>query len=182
MLYIFDGGDLSGKTSLAKEFANKVGIPYIKKDLEVLKYQNKAILAKDNIELIQKFFWNTIYPVGKKYDLVIDRSLLSSLVYSIIFDRKEDLSYIYKLFKSPDYSKEITLFFVTSTKESLTTRFYDRGEALFSLDELFLNQSIFEKVVNTINKDKELIITVNNNNGDNLSKIVESLIRDFYGK
>lgn len=183
MLYIFDGENLTGKTSIAKEFAHKLNIPYIKKDLSVLKYQNREILKKDNIELIQKFFWSTIYPVGIKYDIVIDRSILSSLAYSIIFNRKEDLGYIYALLKLENIDKFIKIFFIKTDKESLIQRYNDRGENLFSIDEIYNNQKVFEKVVKHITDtfNKFIITTVQNNNGDSINSITNSLI-NIYGK
>ena len=56
MIYIFEGSDLSGKTTLAEAFSKKNNIPLIKKRFDVLG-MSKEFLLTNLIEELQKFFW-----------------------------------------------------------------------------------------------------------------------------
>lgn len=167
MIHIFEGADLVGKTSLANKASSELGIPIIKKRFDVFK-NLKDLLERDDIETITEMFFESIFPLGVTYDFIIDRSLLSSLVYSKYFNRKVDLDYVYKYLFTPELNEHLNITLVIANEESMKTRFIDRGEKLFILKEILIIQDIYIKTSEYLNKtaNKEIIKTIWNNNAD----------------
>jgi thymidylate kinase len=161
LVFIFDGVDLSGKTTLAEEFSKAKGIPIIKKKLEIFKDFNRTFLQGDNIEAITKFFFESIAPLGEKYDFIIDRSLLSSIVYSKFFNRKFDFSYVYDYLIGPK-SFNVTLFHVTLDDASLKRRYQSRGEKFFSVEDLIQIRNLYCKTVEVLKEKGAQIQTIDN--------------------
>jgi thymidylate kinase len=163
MIYIFEGVDLVGKSSIAQAFADKYSIPLIKKRFDVLdEGQTRKFLSTSNIENIQKFFWLSIWPL-RKYDFVVDRALLSSLTYGTFFKREFDKSYIYDALKDED----VTVFFVHADKEIIEQRKAIRTEKLFNIDEIIKIQGMYFDVISVLleqNAIKNLEI-INNSYG-----------------
>lgn len=146
MLYIFEGADLSGKTYLAEGFAKEKGYPIIKKRLDILGV-DKNKLKDSEIERITHFFFESIFPLAKTSNLILDRGLLSSLVFSKFFDRKYDLEYVYKYFLDEEYAKYIKCFFIYTPNSILTKRIQIRDEKFFTLNEIELIQEQYQNTI-----------------------------------
>lgn len=164
MIYIYEGVDLTGKSTLSNKRALMMKIPIIKKKLEVFKTLNKEYLSTNQIEVMTQMFFESIYPLGVQYDFILDRSLLSSLVYSKYFKRTVNLDYVYKYLFDPDLSKNIKISLITSNNESLKNRFETRGEKLFTLDELLFIQGLYIDTAKTLIEGGCTIIQIIENN------------------
>jgi len=149
MIYIYEGVDLAGKSTLAERQSKISNIPIIKKKLEVFKHHKKGWLEGPEVELITQMFFESIFPLGVKYDFIMDRSLLSSLVYSKFFHREVKLDYIYEYLKG-EKSNSIHINYVHCSDKVLQERYLDRKEILFRFEELVTIQNIYHQVVKTL--------------------------------
>lgn len=172
MLYIFEGVDLVGKSTLAEMTGIKYDIPVIKKRFDVLKDgQQKEFLNTNTIESIQKFFWLSVFPLRKKYDIIIDRALLSSLVYGTFFNRVYDKGYIYEALADP----WVKVFFVFADAQSIKQRKEIRTEKFFGLEEVIRIQEIYFDVVEMLLKDEIKVNVINNSNGLDINANIPNL-------
>jgi hypothetical protein len=138
LIYIFDGPDLAGKTYLANKISELAGIPIVKKPFNLLKIQKDSLKSND-IELYTHFFWESLYPVGSYYPLIYDRSLLSSLVFSKMFNRTYPLDYVYKYL----HDEKVKIFLITADSKTLEERIHIRDEKFFNLEEIIRIQDLF---------------------------------------
>ena len=163
MIYIYEGVDLSGKSTLSKLKATATGIPIIKKRLEIFQHTRKEWLLGKDIELITQMFFESIFPIGKYYDFIIDRALLSSLVYSKFFNRKVQLDYIYKYFLGVE-AKYIEVNLVIANEKSLRKRYELRGESIFSMEELLIIQKLYIDTATALIEKGSKINIIHNDN------------------
>ena len=166
MIYIFDGSDLTGKTTLANKFAKENDIPIIKKRLDIPKLNVKGKLNDNVIECYSQFFFESIYPIGTKYSFVLDRSLLSSIVYSKFFQRNYNINYVYNYLVS-ERNKYITMNLVIADEEFIQKAFDKRGEQLFTVKDLLLIQDLFINTAEVL-KSKGAIINIIENHWEEL--------------
>lgn len=150
MVYIFDGSDLSGKTTLAKEFSEIKKIPIIKKRLDLFLDKEGRFLKGDMIEKITQFFFESVIPLKDHTDFILDRSLISSLVYSTFFGRNLDSNYIYKYLLETKYNQNIKIFLIHTNWDSLEYRFNHRGEKLFSLGEIKEISNMYQSITKVL--------------------------------
>lgn len=160
MITIFEGADLVGKTTLAREYSKENNLIVIKKDFIGLK--TVEFLKKETIELISKVFFNSIFPLGTRFDFILDRSLLSSLVYSTFFNRNVDNSWIHKYFLDDNYKHSIETFLVISDEKSISHRMEIRGEILFSIEQILQIQDLFIKISETFIREGANIKIIKN--------------------
>jgi len=149
MIFIFEGVDLSGKSTLAKEQSESQNLPLVKKKLEVFNHIRKDWLVKGDIELITQMFFESIYPLGIKYDFILDRGLLSSLVYSKFFNRDINLDYVYEYIYG-EKSNHILIKLIHISDDELEKRYNFRGDKVFSLNELKEIQKLYLDTYNVI--------------------------------
>ncbi len=88
-----DGPDGCSKTTVSKGLHKKTGFPIIKMK------KAKNFFNKKSIEDASYVFNTTIAQLPLEYSYIIDRGFVSSLIYSKIYKRKENLDYINKLEK-----------------------------------------------------------------------------------
>lgn len=84
---IIDGSDNLGKTTVVKMLSMKLGLPIIKMP-NMTEY-----IGRGATEEFSKLFNETIIQF-REYPFILDRGFPSSLVYSSIFNREFNLSYI----------------------------------------------------------------------------------------
>ena len=92
MLIIFEGADNSGKTTIAIELGHVLNYKYFKhtdqqKDI-TSKYRHKQIIEA-------KFFLDLMSQT--KFNIIVDRHILSEYVYSKVYDRHLHLDLIFKI-------------------------------------------------------------------------------------
>jgi thymidylate kinase len=161
MLIIVDGVDLSGKSTLAKMISDIKCIPVIKKRLDILKLDKREKLNENQIEVITRFFFDSIFPLAKQYDFVLDRGLISSLVYSKFFNRDTDIDYVYKYLFNKELNKDVQVFITYCSDENvLKSRFETRGERLFTFEEILEIQKIYMKTVDYLIMNEAPIIKI----------------------
>jgi thymidylate kinase len=166
MIWIYEGADLVGKTTLAKNFAKEHDIPLIKKRLDVFNHTTDEFLRGSNIELTTQMFFESIYPLGVKYDFVLDRGLLSSLVYSKFFNRDVKIDYIYDYLLTTK-SDFLIINLITANEESIKSRLQTRGEKIFGLKEILEIQDLYIKTAKILNEKggpRTIINFIENNN------------------
>jgi thymidylate kinase len=149
-LFIFEGGDLSGKTTFAKEFSKQTGFPIIKKRLDLIK-DIKSTLKEDFIERFNHIFYYSLEPIFTGYNIISDRGLISSIVFSKFFNRGYDLTYIFDFIKRND----LQIFIMKVDNETLIERYKIRGEELFNIDEVIKINEAFLEVYDELSKVKE---------------------------
>jgi thymidylate kinase len=93
MIIFIEGPDGSGKTELVNRL-NRGGYGPI-----VRLPKSQEFFKKGNIEEASWIFNNTIGQLISKCNFIVDRGYFSSLVYSKIYKRKTDLSYIWDIHK-----------------------------------------------------------------------------------
>jgi len=163
LIYIFEGSDLAGKTTKANLFHKQTKFPIIKKRFDILEdYKDKTILKKDKIELFSHFFFESIYPLGESYDFIMDRALISSLVYSKFFNRKYPVNYIYDFLLSRN--QFIQIYYVYADDESIRARYKSRGESFFSVEEIIIIKGLYNKIIKKLEEENVKIIKIENNN------------------
>lgn len=91
---IIDGPDKVGKTTVIKILADRLSLPIIKMP-NMKEYINNEP-SEDTAEKFSKLFNETIVQF-KDTSFILDRGFTSSLVYSKVFNRRFDLSYIDKI-------------------------------------------------------------------------------------
>jgi len=154
MIHIYEGVDLSGKSTLARKQSETEDIPIIKKKLEIFNHARKDWLVKGDIELITQMFFESIYPLGAKYDFILDRGLLSSLVYSKFFNRDINLNYVYDYIYG-DKSSHILIKLIYISDEELEKRYALRGDKIFSLNELKDIQKLYLETYEIIHSNSQ---------------------------
>lgn len=111
MILLIDGPDGTGKTTICNELATLLKIPLVKMP------NMKQYFENGMTEEFSKFF-NEILVQFKTTDFILDRGFTSSLVYSNVYKRPFDLSYI------DDIEKELQpkVFILTASDEELFKR------------------------------------------------------------
>lgn len=84
---LIDGADKLGKTTVIQLLSRQLNLPVIKMP------ESKRFIEGDNIEVASKFF-NQVVTQFQEYSFIMDRGFPSSIVYSKVFNREVDLSYI----------------------------------------------------------------------------------------
>ena len=85
-IVLLDGPDGSGKTTVAQLLHEKTGLP-------IIKMPRMPEYFKTNAEEMSKLFNETIIQFSD-FSFILDRGFPSSMVYSKVFNRNEDLSYL----------------------------------------------------------------------------------------
>lgn len=142
MIIVVEGPDLSGKSTLAKNLAIKLGCKLIKWPY------NSKILEKCPDESGETFL-NTIKQF-KDVDMVIDRGFISNIVYVEAYDRDYDFTYIFNLVE------ELNPIFISlePTSDVVHSRYDRRGDDFVNKLELEKLIKIYYKVINNLKKFK----------------------------
>lgn len=111
MIVLIDGPDGTGKTTVAKRISETLEIPYVKMP-NMVEYFNK-----NSAEEFSKLFNETIVQFAD-CSFVLDRGFTSSLVYSHVYKRDFDLSYIDKIHKELNP----LVIILTATQEKIMER------------------------------------------------------------
>lgn len=178
MILIFEGHDLSGKSYFAEYMSKRHNIPILKKPLHMLKEQNKDFLQNVEIEFFSEFFWKSIHPLHTGGPVIVDRSLLSSMVFSVMYQRKYSLDYITDYLKSN--LRDFKIFLFSCDDKTLDSRFSTRGEELFSLDEIKVIREQYKNVYASLVKNHldHKIISIDNSDSQDVSSIITLLERN----
>lgn len=167
MIHIFEGVDLSGKSTKAQDLSSQLNIPIIKKKLDVFDNIGSDFLKSDLIERATRMFFESIYPLGKHYDFILDRSLLSTLVYCRYFERKFDTHYVYKYLLQKEYAQHIEVNLVIADENSIRQRYNTRGEKLFKIEQIIELQKIYFDISSVLlNNGCMNLHIIENNNAD----------------
>lgn len=99
-------------------------------------------------------FFESIYPLGIKYDFILDRGLLSSLVYSKFFNRDINLDYVNDYIYG-NKSSHILIKLIYISDEELEKRYALRGDKIFSLNELKDIQKLYLETYEIIHSNSQ---------------------------
>jgi len=78
MIIVFDGGDNTGKTTIAKALSEKLGIPYYSHERPVLNRYTDPLLSEMHIAML-RYGYGLLH--AAQADLIIDRAHPSEFVY-----------------------------------------------------------------------------------------------------
>lgn len=140
---IVEGVDGSGKTSVCELLSKATGYP-------IVKMPRMKEFFSNNAEEMSKFFNEIIVQIPRGF--VLDRGFPSSLVYSKVYNREFDLSYI----KDIEKKLKANIFILTATEKILKSRKNDeiiQGEMLYRINEEYLKLAVSKnwKVIDTSN-------------------------------
>jgi thymidylate kinase len=109
---IIDGPDGCSKTTVCKKLSKILKRPLIRMK------KTKSFFKNLTVEDASYIYFTTISQIPSNYPCVFDRGYTSSLVYSRVYDRNVDLSYI------DDVEKEMKpiIIILTATNEELFKR------------------------------------------------------------
>lgn len=139
-LYIFEGADLSGKSTLAKLVAKKFKIPFINRIKVTPTMFKKYIDLKGEIET-RAILQNLDF---KKNDYVADRFLLSDIIYNKIYKRKYSTQWAHDALKNLKHYK---LFYIRAPLCEIEKRFKLRGDKVIDFNKLIYLHTEYEKFV-----------------------------------
>lgn len=139
-LYIFEGGDLSGKSTLAKYISKKFKIPFIQRIKVTQRMFKDFIDLKGEIET-SSILKNLDF---KKHDYVADRFLLSDIIYNKVYKRKYSTQWAHDAFKN---LKNYKLFYVRAPICEIEKRFKTRGDMLIDFNKLSELHTEYEKFI-----------------------------------
>ena len=108
---IIDGPDGCGKTTIVKMLSKKLDIPILKM------LSAKSLFNKNVIEIASYTFTQLLIQL-KNYEYILDRGFITSLVYSKVYNRKDDLSYL----KAVEKQMKPVIIILTATNEELFKR------------------------------------------------------------
>lgn len=89
-IIIIEGVDGSGKTTTCNLLSKELNLP-------VIKLKNVPKYFTTNIEEVSRVFNETVEQF-KSFSFILDRGLVSSIIYSRVYGRKDNLDYIFSLF------------------------------------------------------------------------------------
>jgi len=92
---MFCGNDCSGKTSIAKEVSDSLKWPIIKVNTGAYVREGVAI-GSNELERLMKVFNETVFSFCD-FNFILDRGFISTQVYSKVYERKYDITYIDKI-------------------------------------------------------------------------------------
>ena len=150
MIIVFEGADCLGKSTLAKRVSELLNVQIVKKDLG---WMSKSDLTGERIEEHARAFANTLTQLKSSCEFIVDRMGLSSVVYSNVYDRNVDTSWVSELIEDP------YVFFVVITSAPSRTHLWidsikSRGEDL--IDHLSLPR-INDGFIDIAEREAELI-------------------------
>jgi len=130
MIYIFEGPDFSGKTTLIRKISEYFKWPiFFKPDTK--KYYPDSWENYQNFYTLLSYYFFLQWPIDKP--LLVDRLWLSAIIYSKVFNRKDDLSYI-----NPNecYEKGLRNIFIKISDFKTIDERSDRGDDQKILDRM----------------------------------------------
>ena len=156
---IFEGCDLTGKTTLIENICENYNVDVL------AKYKLSNYDWKNHISIIGKIMYKTLANF-QKYDFIVDRLAISDFVYDKVYQRNNDKSFI-NLRKDFRDSK---IVYVTVSDFSIIEKrknerpeiniTYDKLNALYKEYELFFTSFSDVPVLKIINDDEN---SINNN-------------------
>ena len=142
MLIIFESPDKTGKTTIAKELSKFLKIPYIKlknisiEDNEGIDNSSVSVATHSQLETFVQ-----LYEKGVIKDAIIDRFHASEAVYSKLFKRSYDSSYIGELENRLAERNDVILVHLTTPNRILKKRWKEEEKLV---DESHINGLVAE--------------------------------------
>ncbi len=126
MVLIFEGADLSGKTTLARHYAAALSLPIVKIRWELKDEEAETVaFAKVTIGLL----------AATHADVILDRSFLSMWAYA------SNPEYMMPLLGALRSVPEVYVIVLTTDPDTLHRRYAERGDRFFSEERLrFVNE------------------------------------------
>jgi thymidylate kinase len=137
---IFEGNDCSGKTSIAKEVADALKWPIIKVNTGAYVREGVAI-GSNELERLMKVFNETVAQFDT-YNFILDRAFISTQVYSKVYERKYDISYIDGIIKN--HSDNALIIWVWSPLDLVLKRVRQDKENIIEEDNISKIQRGYE--------------------------------------
>ena len=167
VVILMEGSDLCGKSTIAKELAKRLKIPY---------YKGKGptnIQASIKDRAIAELNQITDFLEQTNHSVVIDRNYLSEWVYGSVFHREIDEAHLKEI--DDKYSKmDAVNIIVTASDEVLEKRFEKRGDRMIDMAGIIMVKEKYDRVSQSI---KTPVITIENN--DDVEEVIDLLEEHF---
>lgn len=165
-VHIFiDGPDGCSKTTIAKMLSAKTGFP-------ITKMPHAQKHFKDGSVEAMSYIYNMTIAQFSRYNFIVDRGFISSLVYSNVYDRKTDLDYTRKIMEELDP----LIIILTATDAELFRR--RPSDAVIAKTQRVKVRREYERIAKSIGLP--LINTSKKTKGQVL-ELVLSKIKERYG-
>lgn len=164
MIIVFEGPDGAGKTTLLRRIHQELNIPTLKMPKAHETFDDWKVLnaLSENYDLLlNQIAWSG-------HNFLVDRGLLSGLVYSKVYNRHNDLEYIWRII---NVNTEITYVILVGDSDKLLARKTDEvidPDRLVKINEAYKELAI--KIPNSI-----VIDTTNNSEEDCVDQILAFL-------
>ena len=166
MIFIFEGIDGSGKTTLARAFSKKARI-------QLLRYKRHfKLFSATRYSEIEANFLNSILQVCKRDSFIIDRWHISEKVYSCIFDR----NYNRKFWKKIDafLSDRAVIIYCDADAKVASSRIKIFKREKVDLTSLTAAKAAFDDALKTTSI-KVIRIDMNKSRAEQLSELQKKL-------
>lgn len=161
---IIDGPDGCSKTTICKKLSKEVKRPIIRMK------KTKSFFKNLTVEDASYIYFTTISQIPSDYPCVFDRGYTSSLVYSKVYNRNVDLSYIDEIEKE---MKPIIIILTATNEELFKRRPNDR---VIDNDMRYKIKDEYEKLA--IHKKYYLINTTGKTRKEVLNKVLNIIEND----
>jgi len=127
---MIDGSDNLGKTTVINLLSRKLDLPIIKMT------NMKEYIEEGDAEKYSRLYNETVVQFSE-FSFIMDRGFTSSLVYSEVFSRKDDLSYIENI----EQKLKPTIFILTGRNRPGAIHYSYLGYTSFSSDPIYNTES-----------------------------------------
>ena len=166
MIIILEGADLVGKSTLAENLSEKLGIPKTGIWID-LNHPKPAVISvsKTLNQVIQNL----------RPDIIFDRSFMSEWVYSKIKNRQDD--YLNDLIDEWGKIDNLLLVILYAEDDVLIKRFKIRGDQHFSITDILKANDLYQEFYNFVNKTIQcILIDVSYLTAQEMVKIIEDKV------
>lgn len=134
MIYIIEGADMTGKTTLAKALANKHNLEYEHVLTNPFEYYKDSLLTRDNVVFDRHFISEMLYPKVFAREPKLNWGMFEELVniikenrdkIKIVITTADEIEFLNRLNDRPDEPQEVigTLFDVNKEFLAIATLF-----------------------------------------------------------
>lgn len=144
-IFIFVGPDRSGKTTIAKELANRIGMQYFKNSLEAVAFQEDGIDFKGLTRYTALYMTQILEQCDFSGGVILDRFVPCEYAYGPIFGREieEDI-----IFEADSKLAELGAILVLCYNSDISSENWDDKFVEFNKYSMILNR-YFEYVTKT---------------------------------
>lgn len=178
MIYVLEGLKCVGKTTIAKRLADRLNVPYY---CDIARNNRKKYYGiKDDEFQIEDWYISGIQNcldiaiMSKNFDFVVDRWLLTNIVY----DFNRGIEWKFNLIKNIIDLSNARVIYLVSNISTYKSRFLKRNE-FFNMDDFNKLLYLYSKTINICSNLGMSIEEVENYYGDSSDDVIERIFERF---